>query len=138
MTTDLVSDMLTRIRNASMARHNFVRVIYSKVNLAILKVLIAEGYVKTYEIEKTENNIPIIKVFLKYKGWWIKKPFFSILKRVSKPGNRVFSGYKHFSEKISVLRYDQGMAINSTSSGVMSHVKATKLKKGGEIICYIG
>jgi len=138
MTNDLVSDMLTRIRNASMAKHTFARVLYSKFNLSILKVLIAEGYLKQYEIEEQENRPVFIKIFLKYKGWWIKKPFFSTLKRISKPGNRVFSGYKNFQDCISVLRYDQGIAIISTSIGVMSHLKATKLKKGGEILCYVG
>jgi small subunit ribosomal protein S8 len=60
------------------------------------------------------------------------------IKRISKPGNRVFSGYKNFQKIIDVLRYDQGTAIISTSNGVMSHLKATKLKKGGEILCFIG
>jgi len=138
MTNDLVSDMLTRIRNASMARHSFARVCYSKLNLAILKVLVAEGYVKSYTIENLKPGKTEIKIFLKYKGWWIKKPLFSILKRISKPGQRVFSGYKHFQDTIDVLRYDQGTAIISTSAGIISHVKAQKLKKGGEILCYVG
>ncbi len=60
------------------------------------------------------------------------------MKRISKPGQRVFSGYKNFSKLIDVLRFEQGIAIISTSSGVMSHLKAEKLKKGGEILCYIG
>jgi small subunit ribosomal protein S8 len=136
MMTDLVSDMLTRIRNASMAKHSFSTVIYSKLNLSILKVLVAEGFIESYKIEE-ETNFRVIKILLKYKGWWIKKPFFSTLKRVSKPGKRVFSGYKNFQNKIDVLRYEQGTAIISTSVGVMSHFKAIKLKKGGEIICYI-
>ena len=89
-------------------------------------------------IEEEENNTQSLKVLLKYKGWWIKKPLFSIIKRISKPGLRVFSGYKQFNNKLDVLRYEQGIAIISTSSGVMSHIKASKLKKGGEIICYIG
>jgi small subunit ribosomal protein S8 len=138
MTNDLVSDMLTRIRNATLARHSFARVRYSKLNLAILKVLASEGYVTTYSIEEKQTRPISIKVFLKYKGWWIKKPLFSILKRISKPGQRVFSGYKNFQENIDVLRYEQGTAIISTSVGVVSHSKATKLKKGGEILCYIG
>lgn len=58
--------------------------------------------------------------------------------RISKPGNRVFSGYQEFNKIIDILRYSQGIAIVSTSSGVMSHLKAAKLKKGGEILCYIG
>ena len=145
---DLVSDMLTRIRNASLAKHSFTLVKFSKLNVAILKVLLAEGYIES--IEKigeepfSEKAIQIakgkefIRVLLKYKGWWIKKPFFSVLKRISKPGNRVFSNYEEFDKKIDVLRYSQGIAVISTSSGVMSHLKAKKLKKGGEILCYIG
>ena len=138
MTNDLVSDMLTRIRNASMARHSFARVRYSKLNLAILKVLAAEGYIKSYAIETQETGENSIKILLKYKGWWIKKPLFSNLNRISKPGQRVFSSYKTFPKIIDVLRFEQGIAIISTSSGVMSHLKATKLKKGGEVLCYIG
>ena len=137
MTTDLVSDMLTRIRNASLAKHSFTKVKYSKQNLAILKVLMSEGYINSYSIEQEKNNMQSLKVLLKYKGWWIKKPLFSIIKRISKPGLRIFSGYKQFANKLDVLRYEQGIAIISTSSGIMSH-KASKLKKGGEIICYIG
>lgn len=137
MTNDLVSDMLTRIRNSSMARHTFVRVRYSKLNLAILKVLEAESYIDKYLIEEENNPQKDIKIFLKYKGWWIKKPLFSSLKRISKPGQRVFSGYKNFQKLIDTLRYQQGTAIISTSNGVMSHLKAMKLKKGGEILCYI-
>lgn len=143
MTNDNISDMLTRIRNASMVKHNFTYVIYSKVNLAILKVLLAEGYIQDYIVETNliAGNInphKQIKIFLKYKGWWIKKPLFSTIKRVSKPGQRVFCGYKNFQKIIDVLNYQQGTAIISTSSGIMNHKKARKLKKGGEIICYIG
>jgi small subunit ribosomal protein S8 len=138
MTNDLVSDMLTRIRNASLAKHNFTRAKYSKLNLSILNVLQAEGYIKDYLLETKENKQVEIKILLNYKGWWIKKPLFSTLKRISKPGQRVFVGYKHFDDVIDVLRYEQGIAIISTSVGVMSHNKATQLKKGGEILCYIG
>lgn len=137
MTNDLVSDMLTRIRNASLAKHTFTLVRYSKLNLAILNVLKNEGYIKMYSLEE-EKTQPIIKVILNYKGWWIKKPFFSTLKRISKPGHRVFSGYKNFTDIIDILSYQQGIAIISTSMGVMSHTKATTLKKGGEVLCFIG
>jgi small subunit ribosomal protein S8 len=144
MTNDLVSDMLTRVRNASLAKHSFTMIQYSKLNLAVLAVFQADGYIENYEIEEEKikktllNKKKKIKVFLKYKGWWMKKPFFSVLKRISKPGQRVFSGYKDFDQMIDVLRYEQGIAIISTSSGIMSHLKAKKLKKGGEILCYIG
>nr|AYO28719.1 ribosomal protein S8 [Neotessella volvocina] len=135
MTNDLVSDMLTRLRNASLARHSFTTIKFSKLSLSILKVLQDEGYIKSYE---TENNSYEIRVILKYKGWWIKKPLFSKLQRISKPGLRVFSGYKDFNKCLDILRYEQGTAIVSTSIGVMSHIKAKNLKKGGEILCYIG
>jgi small subunit ribosomal protein S8 len=138
MTTDLVSDMLTRIRNASLAGHSFTRIPFSNLNVAILNVLKNEGYIKSYFLEELEIKKTFIKVSLKYKGWWIKKPFFSILRRISKPGQRIFSPYKNFSKTIDLLNYEQGIAIISTSLGVMSHKKAIYLKKGGEILCYIG
>jgi small subunit ribosomal protein S8 len=152
MTNDNIADMLTRLRNASLAKHSFSLIIYSKVNLAILKVLLSEGYILNYHVEEIDGrttvltteakqekktNQKIIKVFLKYKGWWIKKSFFSILQRISKPGKRVFSSYKNLNDVVNVLAYQQGIAILSTSSGVMSHLKATQLKKGGEILCYV-
>jgi small subunit ribosomal protein S8 len=121
-----------------MAKHSNTLVRYSKLNLAVLKGLAAEGYIQSYEVEPIRKNIFGIRVLLKYKGWWIKKPFFSTLQRVSRPGNRVFAGYQDFDTKIDILRYRQGIAIISTSVGVMSHQKAKKLKKGGEILCYIG
>ncbi|MCR9073311.1 MAG: 30S ribosomal protein S8 [Alphaproteobacteria bacterium] len=138
MTNDLVSDMLTRIRNASMAKHTFTYINYSKLNLGILKVLVKEGYIQDYHIENQSITEKKIKAILRYKGWWIKKPLFSVIKRISKPGQRIFCGYKNFKRKIDVLKYEQGTAIISTSSGIMSHSKAEKLKKGGEILCYIG
>lgn len=140
MSNDLVSNMLTHIRNASLAKHSFTLAPYSKLNLAILKVLTVEGYIENYNVvfsEKLKKNTDI-QIELKYKGWWMKKPFFSSLSRISKPGKRVFSSYKQFQKVIDVLRYEQGTAIVSTSSGVMSHSKAIQLKKGGEILCYIG
>jgi small subunit ribosomal protein S8 len=129
--------MLTRIRNASLAKHSFTKIPFSKLNVAILKVLKNEGYIKFYSLEESETKKFFIKVILKYKGWWIKKPLFSILKRISKPGQRVFSPYKNFSKIIDVLKYKQGLAIISTSLGVMSHNKAITLKKGGEILCFV-
>ena len=138
MSNDLVSDMLTRIRNASLARHTYARVHYSKLNVAILNVLEKEGYIQKYQIEEKGIVQKSIKILLRYKGWWIKKPLFSTMKRISKPGQRIFSSYKNFQKKIDILRYQQGIAILSTSSGIMSHVKATKLKNGGEILCFVG
>ena len=104
----------------------------------ILQLSQLQKHLKSYAFEEVENNAHMIKIILKYKGWWIKKPLFSVLKRISKPGLRVFSNYKDFNNRLTILKYEQGTAIISTSSGVMSHIKASKLKKGGEILCYIG
>ena len=94
-------------------------------------------YINNYNIFLTKINCKNIKIFLKYKGLWIKKPTFLTLKRISKPGKRVFCSYKDFSKLIDPLKYNQGLAIISTSSEIMSSKKATLLKKGGEILCYI-
>jgi small subunit ribosomal protein S8 len=138
MTNDLVSDMLTRIRNASLAKHSFVIIPYSILNSNILKVLLKEGYIKNFEVENLEKNKKHLKVFLRYKGWWVKKAFFTKIERISKPGQRIFSGYKNLYKKINFLKYHQGTAILSTPIGVMGHLKAKKLRVGGEILCYIG
>ncbi len=139
MTNDSISDMLTRIRNASRVRHGFVYVPYSKLNLAILSAIAKEGYLENYAVEKSKTKTfqNRIKIVLKYKGWWVKKPFFSILQRISKPGHRIFSGYQGFTKKMNALQYEQGVAVISTSSGVMSHSRAAQLRLGGEILCYI-
>lgn len=137
MVNDKISDMLTRIRNANLARHISTFVFYCKSNLEILEVLFKEGYIESYSYEEQVNIRPVIKVVLKYKGWWIKKPVFSLLKRISRPGKRIYSSYLDFEKRIDNLKYGHGIAIISTSTGIMSHLKAFKYKKGGEILCYI-
>ena len=137
MTKDLVSDMLTRIRNASLVKHSFTQVQFSNLNISILRILKLEGYIQNYNIETLENKKLSIKVFLKYRGWWIKTSLFSNIIRISKPGKRVFVSYRNFSKEIDGLKYAQGVAIISTSIGVMSHQKAIELKRGGEVLCYI-
>lgn len=137
MTNDLVSDMLTRLRNAALARHRFVTLRYSKLNLEILKVLHKEGFISLYTLDSTKVHSKQLKAVLKYKGWWKKKPIFSKIQRISKPGQRIFASYKDFAQIIDPLKYGQGIAIISTSSGIMSHLKAIKFKKGGEILCYV-
>ena len=135
MTQDLISDMLTRLRNAILAKHNFVILKFSKQVCEILKIFTKEGYIVGYNISK--NFYPQIKVFLKYKGSWIKTPVISELKRISKSGQRIYSNYKNFFRLIKYLKYNQGIAIISTSSGIISHIKASYYKKGGEVICYL-
>lgn len=136
MTIDHISIMLTHIRNAIHVNHAFTLISFNKVCLAILEVLKKEGYISGYDI-LVKNHQKFIKIILKYDGWWIQKPILSILKRVSKPGQRILVGYKELNKKISTLKYKQGIAIISTPMGVMSHTKAIGLKQGGEILCYI-
>lgn len=137
MINDLVSDMLTRIRNACLVKHQSTNIIYTKLNLDILKVFLTEGYINNYQIYEINNKPIFINIQINYKGWWIKEPLFISLKRISKPGKRIYSSYKTFNKIINNLRYNQGLAIISTSIGVMTHYKAINMKKGGEILCYI-
>lgn len=136
MTLDHISNLLTHIRNASNVKHKVTVVPFTTINFAILKVLKKENYIANYTLEK-KKNLQKIKIFLKYEGWWIQRPTFSILKRISKPGQRIFVSYKKIYKILPTLKYKQGIAILSTSLGVMSHVKAINLKQGGEVLCYI-
>ena len=134
--------MLTRIRNAIQIKSEVVYIPKSNLTLSISKILFEEGFISSFEecnkvFVKNSLNSSFIRIVLKYKGFGHQN-YITSFKRISKPGQRVFSGYKNFDDIITVLKYEQGTAIISTSIGVMSHLKATKLKKGGEILCYIG
>lgn len=138
MTNDAIATMLTHLRNANTIKHDSTDSPFNKININILKILKEEGYIKDYSIKNP--FIPAkkkIRIYLKYTGWWGRKPTFSILKRISKPGRRIFSSYKNFQCGIDFLNYNQGIAVISTSLGVISHVRALSLKLGGEILCYI-
>lgn len=137
MTKDLISNMISKLKNANLINQTYILVPYSNKVFAILKIFLEQGYINDLQILLTSEKKKQIKIFLKYKGWWIKKPTFSILTRVSKPGRRIFSGYKDFYKKLASLNLMQGLAIVSTSIGILTHLKAKKLKKGGEILCYI-
>lgn len=137
MTKDLISNMISKLKNANLVKHAFISVPYSQKVFAILKIFLQQGYINDLELSIDSNKKKEIKIFLKYKGWWIKKPTFIVLKRISTSGRRVFSGYKDFSKKLALLNMTQGIAIVSTSSGILTHLKASKMKKGGEILCYI-
>ena len=137
MVKDQLSDMLTRIRNANLAFHNFVFINYTKLNLSILKILKVEGYIKDYFLDYFESSYLQIKILLNYTGWWVKKPLISTLLQISKPGFKRFYGYKKFSNGLNVLQYSNGLGIISTSIGILTHKKAMLLKKGGEFLFYI-
>ena len=130
MITDSIADMLTRIRNAVLARHDFVLVPSSRMKLAIAKILKEEGFVKEYEVLKGKPQ-RIIKIHLKYLDR--KEPVLTGLKRVSKPGLRVYVQRSEIPRVYGGL----GIAIVSTSEGVMTGQQAWRQNVGGELLCYI-
>ena len=127
--TDPVADMLTRIRNANSAKHPTVEVPASNMKKAIANILLEEGYIKNFQI-LDGNTQGIIKITLKYNG---KERAITGLRRVSKPGLRVYAGA---DELPRVLR-GMGIAIISTSKGVMTDKKARELHVGGEVLAYV-
>lgn len=131
MVNDTISDMLTRIRNANNAKHHFVEVPFTKMTSSMVTILKAEGFVQDFEI-MSEDKYKTILISLKYTG---KKrtPIITTLKRVSKPGFRVYMG----SKKLPRILGNLGIAIISTSQGLMTDATARKMKVGGEVLCYI-
>ena len=128
--TDPVADMLTRIRNAIMVRHDSVLVPTSRMKLAIAKILKEEGFISDYEVVK-EKTYRVIKIHLKYIDK--NQPVLSRLERVSKPGLRVYADRKEIPRIAAGL----GVAILSTSKGVMTGQQAWRLGIGGELLCYV-
>ena len=130
VTTDPIADMLTRIRNASQANFKTVDIPASNMKRDIAEILFNEGYIKAYEEIKDENQ-GIIRVSLKYteKG----KKVISGLKRISKPGLRIYASKEELPKVLNGL----GIALISTSKGVMTDKKARELGVGGEVIAYI-
>ena len=128
--TDPIADMLTRIRNAGAARHATVEVPASSMKKAIAQILLDEGYIKAFEI--VENGTQgTIKVTLKYSA--NKEKAISGLRRVSKPGLRVYAGADELPRVLKGL----GIAIISTSKGIMTDKKARELHVGGEVLAFI-
>ncbi len=130
MITDPIADMLTRMRNAVLARHDFVLVPSSRMKLAIAKVLKDEGFINDYEVLKGKPQ-RIIKIHLRYGDK--KEPVLTGLKRVSKPGLRVYVQRTEISRVYGGL----GIAILSTPKGVMAGQQAWRQNMGGELLCYI-
>ena len=131
MVTDSISDMLTRIRNAIMVKHQIVQIPATKMSLAISSILKEEGFIEDFEIYK-ENLRSYLLISLKYKGKNRESVILNI-KRISKPGLRIYTNAKKLPKVLDNL----GIAIISTSQGVMTNFKAKKLGIGGEILCYI-
>ena len=127
--TDAIADMLTRIRNAGTAGHATVDIPQSNLKKSIAKILLDEGYIEKYELVEG-NTQGIIRVTLKYSG---KKHVISGIKRISKPGLRTYADKASLPRVLNGL----GIAIISTSKGVMTDKEARKLGVGGEVLAYI-
>ena len=128
--TDTIADLLTRIRNASSAKHETVEVPASNMKKAIAQILVDEGYIKKVPVIE-DGKQGIIKITLKYGEG--KKPIISGLKRVSKPGLRIYSNVEDMPKVLKGL----GIAIISTSKGVMTDRQARKENVGGEVLAFV-
>lgn len=128
--TDPIADMLTRIRNANSSKHESVLIPSSKMKLAIAKILNDEGYINGYEVID-DNKQGVIKITLKYGA--NKSKVITGIKRVSKPGLRVYAGKEDMPKVLRGL----GVAIVSTSKGIMTDKEARKLNIGGEVLAFI-
>jgi small subunit ribosomal protein S8 len=127
--SDPIADMLTRIRNASRARHTDVSVPASRTKLAIARILKDEGFIEDFS-EATEGPIQVLSIRLKYVG---RVPVVSGLKRISKPGLRVYAAKTEIPRVLGGL----GVVIVSTSQGIMTGAQARKGQLGGEILAYV-
>jgi small subunit ribosomal protein S8 len=130
MSTDPIADMLTRIRNGIAARHELVLVPASKMKIALAEILHEAGYIERFEVTRDKPQ-PIIRVWLKYTE--DKEPVLTGLKRISKPGCRIYAK----ADKIPRVLSGMGLAILSTSRGVVTDQEARRLGVGGEVLCYI-
>ena len=131
MVTDTISDMLTRIRNANMVKHQIVQIPSTKMSLAIAEILKEEGFIEDFE-NYLENERKYLLISSKYAGK-SRQSVISKIERISKPGLRVYSKSNELPKVLDNL----GIAIISTSKGVMTNLKAKELGIGGEVLCYI-
>ncbi len=130
--TDPIADYLTRLRNAQMAGHKVVEIPSSNMKKALTEILYDQGYILKYKFDDNAGKQGVISIALKYDPI-TKKPVMRELKRVSKSGLRQYSGVKDLPNVINGL----GIAIISTSQGVMTDKKARELNIGGEVLCYV-
>lgn len=128
--TDSIADLLTRIRNANTQKHESVEIPASNIKKAIVQILLDEGYIKSFTVEE-DGKQGVIKVVLKYTE--DKAPVITGLRRVSKPGLRIYSDVENLPKVMKGL----GIAIISTSKGVMTDRQARKENVGGEVLAYI-
>ncbi len=129
--SDPIADMLTRIRNANTAKHDTVDVPASKMKIAIADILLEEGYIKKYDLIE-DGNFKTIHITLKY-GADKNEKIISGIKRISKPGLRVYAGKEDLPKVLGGL----GVAIISTNQGVVTDKKARELQVGGEVLAFV-
>lgn len=132
MVTDPIADYLTRVRNAMMARHKVVEIPASKMKAELSRILLDQGYITNYKVDADRGPQGTIKIALKYDRI-TEEPAIRSLERVSKPGLRKYSSGKELPRVINGL----GIAIISTSKGVMTDKQARKENVGGEVLCYV-
>ncbi len=130
MHSDPIADLLARIRNGAHAKHVSVTVPHSKIKIEVLKILEAEGYIKGHEVT-TESQFPMIRVDLRYDQR--RQPVIKSLRRISKPGLRVYKG----AGDLRPVRSGLATQIVSTSQGLMTDREARKRKIGGEVLCEV-
>ena len=129
--TDTIADMLTRIRNANSAKHTSVDIPASNMKKQIAQILLDEGYIKSFKVIEDDKKQGVIRITLKYGD--NKSPVITGLRRVSKPGLRIYSSCADMPK----VRKGLGIAIVSTSKGIVTDKKARELNVGGEILAYI-
>jgi len=132
MVTDTIADYLTRIRNSLMAGHKVVDIPASNLKTDITKILYDQGYILSYKVEEDGHIQGLIKIALKYHPK-TKEPAIRMLKRESRPGLRKYVDTNHIPRVLNGL----GIAVMSTSKGVISDKEARKLNVGGEVLCYV-
>ncbi len=130
--TDPIADLLTRIRNAIMAGHKVVEAPASNLKKEIARILFEKGYILSYKVMKSDDGQGVLKIALKYNPK-SKKPAIKELQRVSRPGLRHYTGVDEMPKVLNGL----GIAIISTSKGLMTDKEAKKEKIGGEVLCYV-
>jgi small subunit ribosomal protein S8 len=128
--SDVIADMLTRIRNANNAKHLTVDIPASNMKKAIADILVNEGYVKGYQVVENGNQ-GIIRITLKYLAG--KQKVIRGIRRISKPGLRIYAGYEDMPKVMNGL----GIAIVSTPKGILTDKKARELKVGGEVLAFV-
>ena len=131
VTSDPIADMLTRIRNANTAKHDTVDVPSSKIKVAIAEILLNEGFIAKYDIIE-EGNFKTIRITLKY-GADKNEKIITGIKRISKPGLRVYAG----KDELPVVLGGLGIAILSTNNGIVTDKEARKLNVGGEVLAFV-